>query len=44
MGNEGSCSMYIDAVEGKFARTSRDSNRVDWDSINLIDFFKSLRQ
>lgn len=44
LGREGSCSMYIDAVEGKFARTSRDSNRVDWDSISLIDFFKSLRK
>ena len=43
MGNEGTCSMYIDAVKGEFARTSRDADRVSWDSIGLLDFFKSLR-
>ena len=43
LGDEGSCSMYIDAVEGKFARTSRSENRVSWDDVRLLDFFKSLR-
>lgn len=42
LGNEGSCSMYIDAVKGEFARTSRDPKRVSWDSIGLLDFFKQL--
>jgi hypothetical protein len=42
LGDEGSCSMYIDAVKGEFARTSRDPKRVSWDSIGLIDFFKQL--
>jgi len=42
MGDEGSHSMYIDAVEGKFAKTSRSEERVDWNSTGLIKFFKSL--
>jgi hypothetical protein len=42
MGEEGSHSMYIDAVEGKFARTSRSPERVSWDSISLLDYFRSL--
>lgn len=42
MGNEGTHSMYIDAVKGEFARTSRSEERVSWDSIGLLDYFKSL--
>ena len=42
LGDECSHSMYIDAVEGKFARTSRSEDRVSWDSIRLLDYFKSL--
>ncbi len=42
MGEEGKHSMYIDAVEGKFARTSMSDSRVSWDSVGLIDYFKSL--
>jgi len=42
MGDEGTCSMYIDAVEGKFARTSRSTERVSWDDIKLLDFYASL--
>ncbi len=42
MGDEGSHSMYIDAVKGQFARTSRSAERVDWNSIGLLDYFKSL--
>lgn len=38
-GPEFSCSMYVDAVKGEYAKTSRDSERVGWDNINLIDFF-----
>ena len=42
MGNEGTHSMYIDAVKGEFARTSRSEDRVSWDSVGLLDYFKSL--
>lgn len=42
MGDEGKHSMYIDAVEGKFARTSRSEKRVSWDDTGLIEYFKSL--
>lgn len=42
LGEEGSHSMYIDAVKGEFARTSRSSERVSWDNISLIDYFKTL--
>ena len=43
LGDEGSCSMYIDAVNGEFARNSRYPERVSWDKVNLLDYFKSLR-
>ena len=42
MGDEGSCSMYIDAVKGEFARTSRSPERVSWDNIKLLDYYASL--
>lgn len=42
MGEEGSHSMYIDAVKGEFARTSRSPERVSWDSVSLLDYFRSL--
>lgn len=42
MGEEGRHSMYIDAVNGEFAKTSRSEDRVSWDSIGLLDYFKSL--
>ena len=42
MGDEGQHSMYIDAVEGKFARTSRSEERVSWNDVGLIEYFKSL--
>lgn len=44
MGDEGSHSMYIDAVKGEYAMTSRSSDRVSWDSIGLVDYFKGLRK
>ena len=43
MGDEGMYSMYIDAVEGQYARDSRSPKRISWDEIGLIDYFKSLR-
>lgn len=42
-GDEFSSSMYIDAVEGKFAPTSRDSNRTSWDKISVIDYFNKYK-
>lgn len=41
MGNEFSCSMYIDGVEGKYAKSSTDpkENRVDWNSCDIIKYF-----
>lgn len=43
MGDEGTHSMYIDAVSGQYARNSRSPERVSWDEVGLIDYFKSLR-
>lgn len=42
LGDEGSCSMYIDAVKGEFARTSRSPERVSWNDIKLLDYYASL--
>ena len=42
LGEEGSCSMYIDAVKGEFARTSRSKERVSWNDIKLLDYYASL--
>ena len=39
MGPEFSCSMYIDAVEGEFAETSRSENRVSWNSTDILTYF-----
>jgi hypothetical protein len=43
MGDEGTHSMYIDAVSGQYARNSRSPERVSWDEVGLIEYFKSLR-
>lgn len=43
MGDEGTHSMYIDAVKGQFAMTSRSAERVSWDEIGLIDYFKNVK-
>lgn len=42
MGDEGTCSMYIDAVNGMYARTSRSPERVSWDKVSLLDYYASL--
>ena len=44
MGDEGTHSMYIDAVAGQFARNSRSPERVSWDDCGLLDYFKSLHK
>lgn len=38
---QGEHSMYINAVSGYYSPSSRDSNKVDWDEINLVEFFKN---
>lgn len=40
MGPEFSCSMYVDGVKGEYAKTSRDTERVSWDDIGILEFFK----
>ena len=42
MGNEFTHSMYVDAVRGEYAPTSRSpfSKRVSWDSETVIEYFK----
>lgn len=42
LGDEGSCSMYVDAVKGEFAKTSRSPERVSWNDINLLDYYASI--
>lgn len=44
MGDEGTHSMYIDAVKGEYAINSRSPERVSWDNVGLIEYFKSLRK
>jgi len=44
LGEEGSCSMYIDAVEEQYARTSRSPERVSWNEMSLLDFYASLNK
>ena len=44
MGDEFTHSMYIDAVEEKFAPTSRSKDRIEWSRTNgLLDYFKNNR-
>lgn len=40
MGDEFSHSMYIDAVEGQYSQTSRSPERVSWDKVDIMDYFK----
>lgn len=40
MGPEFSCSMYVDGVKGEYAKTSRDTERVSWNDIGILEFFK----
>lgn len=43
LGKEGSCSMYIDAVNETYARSSTSIERVSWKDVSLLDYFKSLK-
>ena len=40
MGPEFSCSMYVDGVKGEYAKTSRDTKRISWNDIGILEFFK----
>jgi hypothetical protein len=42
--NQGEHSMYINAVEGYFAPSSRSPERTNWNTITLPDYFKSLEK
>jgi hypothetical protein len=42
MGDDGSFTMYIDAVDGTYAKTSRSSERTSFDNTDLISYFQSL--
>lgn len=42
MGDDGQFTMYIDAVLGNYAMTSRCSNRTPFQSVSLKRFFQSL--
>ena len=43
MGDDGRFTMYIDAVKGGYAQTSRSSERVRFDDIPLLGYFKQYR-
>lgn len=43
MGDDFTYSMYVDAVQGKYSPTSRSSNRVSWDQMNLLEYFQNFR-
>lgn len=43
LGEEGSHSMYIDAVKEEYSRTSRTPERTSWSEKSLLEFFKSLK-
>lgn len=44
MGEEGQHSMYIDAVKEEYAQNSISSERISWNEVGLLEFFKSLQK
>lgn len=42
--NQGEHSMYISAVDGYFAPSSRNSEKTDWNSIAVKEYFKLLEK
>ena len=42
LGPEFSCSMYVDAVEGCYAKssTSNKEDRVDWNTVDILKYFR----
>lgn len=43
MGDEFTHTMYVDAVSEVFAPTSRDSFRVSWSDMGILDFFNTYK-
>jgi hypothetical protein len=43
MGNDGTFTMYVDAVEQTFAKSSTSNERVKWEDSSLIEFFQGMR-
>lgn len=41
MGDDFTTSMYVDAVKGEYSKTSVSDERIDWNSMGLIDYFKN---
>lgn len=44
MGEEGQHSMYIDAVKEEYAQNSISPERISWNEVGLLEFFKSLQK
>lgn len=42
LGKDGQFTMYIDAVKQQYAKSSTSTNRISWNEMGLIDFFKGL--
>jgi hypothetical protein len=43
MGDDGTFTMYVDAVEQTFAKSSTSNDRVKWQDKSLIEFFQGMR-
>lgn len=45
LGEDGTCSMYIDAVEGTYSESSTVSkvSRCSWNGLEIIDYFKNAK-
>jgi hypothetical protein len=43
MGDDGTFSMYIDAVKQEFAKSSTSNERISFEKNSLIEFFKNLK-
>jgi len=43
MGDDGTFTMYVDAVEQTFAKSSTSNERVKWEDCSLIGVFQSMR-
>lgn len=43
MGRDGIFTMYIDAVKQQYAKSSTTPNRISFDDMSLLEFFKSLK-
>lgn len=43
MGDDGTFTMYVDAVEQTFAKSSTSNERVSWEDSSLLEFFGGIR-